>query len=145
MLSPYNLQRFLDAQENSYNVAKGEIISGKKQSHWMWYIFPQLAELGHSSNSKYYGILSLDEVKAYLAHPLLASRIVELSQILLTQDNIDIQEIFGNVDSQKLKSSMTLFELADPANIFGAVLDRFFHGKRDRKTLDIVKRDNRTK
>lgn len=145
MLSPYNLQRFLDAQENSYDIAKGEIISGKKQSHWMWYIFPQLAELGHSSNSKYYGILSLDEVKAYLAHPLLASRIVELSQILLARDNIDIQEIFGNIDSQKLKSSMTLFELADPANTFGAVLDRFFHGKRDRKTLDIVKRDNRTK
>lgn len=141
MLSPYNLQRFLDAQENSYDIAKGEIISSKKQSHWMWYIFPQLAELGYSSNSKYYGILSLAEAKAYLAHPRLASRIVELSQILLARDNIDIQEIFGNVDSQKLKSSMTLFELADPANIFGAVLDRFFH----RKTLDIVKRDNRTK
>lgn len=145
MLSPYNLQRFLDSQENSYDIAKGEIISGKKQSHWMWYIFPQLAELGYSSNSKYYGILSLAEAKAYLAHPRLASRIVELSQILLARDNIDLQEIFGNVDSQKLKSSMALFELADPANIFGAVLDRFFHGKRDRKTLDIVKRDNRTK
>jgi uncharacterized protein (DUF1810 family) len=136
----YDLQRFHKAQIFDYPVALGEIKNGRKESHWMWYIFPQLKELGYSSTAKYYG-LTKDEAKAYLKDKVLKSRLIEISQVLLELKSNDATEIFGYPDDLKLKSSMTLFsEIAPEIEVFNKVLEKFFSGKKDDKTLELLEK-----
>jgi uncharacterized protein (DUF1810 family) len=133
------LNRFIDAQETSYQTALSEIESGKKQSHWMWYVFPQIHGLSLSETSKYYAIKSLDEAAAYLAHPVLGSRLIKISTVLLGLESNDAFAIFGNPDETKLKSSMTLFASVPNTNpVFKAVLNKFFSGQMDAKTLQTI-------
>ena len=134
-----SLCRFLEAQENVYEKALNEIRAGRKSSHWMWFIFPQIKGLGKSHLAEYYGIESLDEAKAYLSNDILRKRLLEISEALLNLENNDPEVILGFPDNLKLKSSMTLFALAEPSyNIFQAVLDKFFDGKQDAATRKII-------
>lgn len=136
----YDLQRFHKAQIFDYPVALGEIKNGRKESHWMWYIFPQLKELGYSSTAKYYG-LTKDEAKAYLNDEILKSRLLEISQVLLELKSNDATEIFGYPDDLKLNSCMTLFsEIAPEIEVFNKVLEKFFSGKKDDKTLELLEK-----
>jgi uncharacterized protein (DUF1810 family) len=134
------LNRFIEAQEQIYTQALTEIKSGKKQSHWMWYIFPQIKGLGHSSTSQFYGINNIVEAKEYLIHPLLGARLREISNVLHESDKSDAFEIFGSPDFMKLKSSMTLFAIAtdEENNVFKKVLDKFFNSSYDRRTLELL-------
>ena len=139
MSDPHNLQRFLDAQERHYQTALAEITAGQKRSHWMWYIFPQYEGLGFSSTSKLYAIKSPAEAEAYLEHPILGLRLRECVQILLSVHGRSAREIFGSPDDMKLKSSMTLFAHISPeGSSFEEVLNLFFGGQRDEKTLDLI-------
>jgi uncharacterized protein (DUF1810 family) len=134
-----NLQRFIDAQQNDFAIALAEIKRGRKQSHWMWYIFPQIQGLGLSSTSRYYAIKDLQEAADYLAHPVLGKRLMEISSALLVLDESNATRILGSPDDMKLKSSVTLFSLvpnADP--VFKAVLEKFFEGKKDERTLQLT-------
>lgn len=134
-----DLQKFLDAQERDYEVALAEIRSGRKRSHWMWYIFPQIAGLGSSATSKFYAIENVGEAENYLAHPTLGKRLIEISNALMEIEGKTANEIFGSPDDAKLKSSMTLFgalENTDP--VFGRVLDKYFDGAQDRRTLELI-------
>ena len=136
----YDLQRFHKAQKFDYPVALGEIKNGRKESHWMWYIFPQLKELGYSSTAKYYG-LTKDEAKAYLKDEILKSHLIEISNALLELKSNNATEIFGYPDDLKLKSSMTLFsEIAPEIEVFNKVLEKFFSGKKDDKTLELLEK-----
>ena len=136
MSDPYDLQRFVDAQAATYDTALRELRAGDKRSHWMWFVFPQIAGLGRSATAQRYAITSLDEARAYLAHPVLGPRLVECAQALLDLDGCDPTAVLGPVDAQKLRSSMTLFALADPGQrAFGDVLDRCFRGERDEATV----------
>ena len=133
------LNRFLEAQKYSYETALEEIKKGKKMSHWMWYIFPQLKDLGRSSTSEFYGIENIDEVKEYMKNDYLKNNMLEICNALLKQDE-DIRYIMGYPDYLKLNSCMTLFEYAFPEEkIFSKVTDKFYNGKRDNLTLDILK------
>ena len=135
----YNLERFLEAQQNDYTTALSEIKNGKKRSHWMWYIFPQVLGLGFTSVSMQYGIKDLNEATAYLSNEILGKRLIEISNALLAIDIDDANKIFGRTDSMKLRSSMTLFSLVPNAdNVFQKVLDKFFDGKKDEKTLQLL-------
>lgn len=134
-----DLERFVKAQEHDYPIALREIRNGKKVSHWMWYIFPQIRGLGRSDISRYYAIESLEEAKAYLAHPILGSRLREISQALLDLNMCDAYAIFGAPDHMKLRSSMTLFARAGGDAVFQNVLERFFGGNPDKRTLNILK------
>ena len=136
----YNLQRFLAAQDFNYRTALEEVRNGEKRSHWIWFIFPQLAVLGHSGNAKYYGISGLDEAKAYLAHPVLAERLREITNALLQHKGRDAADIFGGLDAMKVRSSMTLFDAASPADIFREVLDTFYDGIADKLTLQYIQK-----
>jgi len=139
MSNDYNLERFVDAQRTDYSIALAEIKDGKKKSHWMWYIFPQVLGLGYTSTSISYGIKNLDEATAYLNHPVLGQRLVEISNALLALETNDAKKIFGSPDHMKLRSSMTLFSLVPAADkVFQAVLDKFFDGKKDEKTLQLL-------
>ena len=134
----YDLERFHKAQKFDYPVALGEIKNGRKESHWMWYIFPQLKELGYSSTAKYYG-LTKDEAKAYINDEILKSRLIEISQALLELTSSNATEILGYPDDLKLKSCMTLFsEIAPEIEVFDQVLQKFFSGKKDDKTLKLL-------
>ena len=134
-----NLQRFLDAQETAYPIALAEVRNGRKRSHWMWFIFPQIKGLGYSSTSQFYAIKDLQEAQAYLEHPLLGSRLVEICQELYKLESQDARAIFGSPDDLKLKSSMTLFSaLPNTHAIFGLILDKFYQGNKDDKTLQIL-------
>ena len=139
-MKDFNLERFHKAQEYSYQVAYAEIKEGYKRSHWMWYIFPQIKGLGRSSMSEYYGITYLDEARAYLEDDVLGTRLREICEALLKHSDKSAQDIFGGVDSMKLKSSMTLFDKVSPDEVFGKLLDVFFDGKRDKRTLDIAEK-----
>ena len=130
------VERFIKAQEESYGQALEEIKNGYKRSHWMWYVFPQLKGLGRSETARYYGIANRTEAEAYLADPLLGSRLLEISGELLKLESCDAREVFGRPDDVKLKSSMTLFYLVDGNPIFKAVLDKFFAGELDEVTAD---------
>ncbi len=135
-----NLQRFLDAQETDYPIALAEMKSGKKRSHWMWYIFPQIAGLGSSETSKYYAIKDKSEAEAYLKHPILGQRLTSICYVLLTLWENDPHKIFGSPDDMKLRSSLTLFASvpdADPG--FNELLKKFFKGIPDPKTLDLLR------
>lgn len=136
------LKRFLNAQKDDYDQALREIRGGRKQSHWIWYIFPQLTDLGYSSTAKYYGIKDLDEAKAYLANPTLHARLIEISEALLELPKNDPNLVMGYPDDLKLRSSMTLFAAADPdCPVFQQVLDKYFNGQPDQRTLDLLKKE----
>ena len=137
----YNFKKFLDAQEGDYKIALAEIKSGRKTSHWIWYIFPQLKSLGRSANAQYYGIENLNEAKEYLQNEILRARLLEITQALLQLENNDIEYIMGSsIDKLKLQSSMTLFHLAEPnCEIFIKVIDRYFDGQLDSKTVNLCK------
>ncbi|WBO86191.1 DUF1810 domain-containing protein [Hymenobacter yonginensis] len=139
---PANIQRFLDAQQRDYATALSEIRAGRKRSHWVWYIFPQLQGLGYSETARFYAIQSRQEAEAYLHHPVLGPRMREISAVLLMLDGTDATRIMGSPDDLKLRSSMTLFaalEGADP--VFQQVLDKFFGGEPDEKTLQILQQN----
>lgn len=134
----YDLSKFLKAQERDYHTALKEIKAGHKSSHWIWYIFPQLKALGFSPTAKFYGIADLDEARAYLGNNLLRTRLLTISQALLDLPSNDIDAIMGYPDNLKLCSSMTLFHLAEPdCDIFQKVLDKYFDGKPDEKTITL--------
>ena len=134
-----DLKRFLDAQENDFERALAEIKRGRKQSHWMWYIFPQIAGLGFSSTSKSYAIKDRGEAENYLAHPVLGARLVEISEALLEIEGKTANQIFGSPDDVKLKSSMTLFgALENTKPVFQSVLDKYFNSAKDRRTLELI-------
>ncbi len=138
---PYNLNRFLSAQQKMYGTALAELRNGSKQSHWMWFIFPQIAGLGHSPTSQYYSIKSADEARQYLHHPILGVRLLECARTLLDLKGKSASEIFGFPDDLKLRSSMTLFaSVADSEPAFEDVLDQYFDGERDQRTLDLLER-----
>lgn len=132
------LQRFIEAQNDSYDQALKEIRNGRKLTHWIWYIFPQIKGLGFSYNSEYYGITSLQEARDYLENELLRKRLFEITESLLMHKGKDIESIMGDIDSLKLKSSMTLFDAVQPGSIFGEVLDEFYGGERCRRTLEKI-------
>jgi uncharacterized protein (DUF1810 family) len=133
------MDRFIDAQKNSYAVALAEIKRGRKSSHWMWYIFPQISGLGRSSTAIYYSIRDLNEAKEYYAHPVLGARLREISTVLLNLQGNDPVAVFGGIDSMKLKSSMTLFAVAAPEDkLFQQVLDKYYNGDLDHLTLSIL-------
>jgi uncharacterized protein (DUF1810 family) len=135
----YDFERFVKAQEKDYRTALAEIRNGRKRSHWMWYIFPQIAGLGFSSTSKYYAIKDLEEAKAYLDDETLGKRLVEISGALLSLEGNDAAKIFGTPDDMKLRSSMTLFsQVKDVAPVFQKVLDKFFGGLPDGKTIRLL-------
>lgn len=137
---PYNLDRFLAAQEGLYEAALAELRGGSKRSHWMWFIFPQIAGLGHSPTSQYYSIKSAEEARQYLKHPVLGARLLECAGALLDLSGRSASQIFGFPDDMKLKSSMTLFaSVADSDALFARVLDKFFGGERDQRTLDLLR------
>ena len=137
----YNMsvERFIDAQKEDYDMAFREISNGKKRNHYMWYIFPQVKGLGRSSTAKYYGIDGLDEAREYMENEYLANNLINISNELLKLETNDPVEIFGHTDSKKLRSSMTLFELVSDNDVFPLVLEKYFDGKRDQITLDLVK------
>jgi uncharacterized protein (DUF1810 family) len=133
------LERFVKAQTNTYEVAMNEIKNGKKRTHWMWYIFPQLRGLGRSSMAHIYGISGLEEAVAYLEHPWLSGRLYELCVALLHHKDKSAYEIFGDIDAMKLKSSMTLFALtSEDYTIFDEVLEQFFDGEMDEVTVNLI-------
>ena len=135
----FELNRFVRAQEDSYPAALSELKAGQKRSHWMWYVFPQIDGLGQTSMSKRYSIKSLDEAKEYLQHPVLGARLKECVDAILGINNRSASEIFGFPDDLKLKSSMTLFEqAAEDDSVFSSVLDKYYQGERDRRTLDLL-------
>jgi uncharacterized protein (DUF1810 family) len=136
---PFDLKRFVRAQESDYNRALEEIAGGRKRSHWMWYIFPQFAGLGLSPTSRHYAIGSLDEAGAYLAHPILGPRLIECAEATLAVKGRSAHDIFGSPDDMKLRSSVTLFALVSPEHsVFHRVLEKYFGGRRDERTLDLV-------
>lgn len=135
---PYYLERFVKAQERMYTIALREIEQGKKLLHWIWYIFPQLAALGHSHNAKYYGLSGYDEAEAYLNHPVLGSRLREITQELLQHKELTAVDILGGIDAMKVKSCMTLFAEVSPDDIFDEVLKVFYNGSSDKMTLDLM-------
>lgn len=138
---PHDLNRFVQAQKSVYAQALTEIRSGRKQSHWIWYIFPQFRGLGYSSTSKYYAIQSLAEAEAYLSHPLLGTRLRECAEAALHVEGRSAYEIFGSPDDMKLKSCATLFAYISPdASVFHRLLDKYYAGTPDEKTLHLLPR-----
>jgi len=137
MPDSYDLERFVAAQDEhgTYDRAVEELRRGRKTSHWMWFVFPQIAGLGRSETSRYYAISSLDEAKAYLAHPVLGPRLRECAGLVVQAQGQSAEQIFGGIDAQKLQSSMTLFLRADPDEpLFQQVLDQYFGGRADPST-----------
>lgn len=132
-----NLNRFIEAHDEDYERALKEIKNGRKLTHWMWYIFPQITGLGMSDTARYYEIKSLDEAKAYLNNNLLYAHLIEISNVLLNLNINDPIEIFGDIDALKLKSSMTLFSYISDNEIFNKVIDKYFNGEKDLTTIRI--------
>ena len=139
MSDDYQLGRFVEAQDKVYNNVLSELRAGHKTSHWMWFVFPQIAGLGFSSTTQFYAIKSIDEARAYLQHPILGPRLIECCEAVLSVQGRSAHDIFGSPDDMKLKSSMTLFANASPADsVFGRVLDYYFAGERDNRTLQLL-------
>ncbi|GHT41279.1 hypothetical protein AGMMS49965_10830 [Bacteroidia bacterium] len=134
----FDLDRFIASQMRQIEYAKEELAAGEKESHWMWFIFPQIDGLGHSATAQYYAIKSLDEAKAYLQHPILGVRLLECCQLLLGLQDKTAEQIFGFPDVLKLKSSMTLFLEVSDNPIFQQVLDKYYNGEKDDATLKIL-------
>jgi len=136
---PFDLGRFASAQEGIYGSVLAELKRGQKRTHWMWFIFPQIDGLAHSTTSKYYAIKSIEEARKYLNHPVLGTRLLQCAETVLAVEGRSVSEIFGYPDDLKLKSSMTLFAyVADPRSVFVRILDKFFQGERDVRTLDLL-------
>jgi uncharacterized protein (DUF1810 family) len=136
MNDPFNLQRFMDAQARVYEDVLGELRAGRKESHWMWFIFPQIAGLGQSSTSIRFAISSVDEAKAYLVHPVLGPRLQECAKLALDVEGRTARQIFGPIDEMKFRSSMTLFMKASPEeSLFAQCLEKYFAGAPDPATL----------
>ena len=132
---PYDLARFVTAQEPVLDRVRAELRRGRKASHWMWFVFPQVAGLGRSSTAQHYAVSGLDEARAYLAHPVLGPRLVEAARALADLPGSDAARVLGSTDAMKLRSSMTLFAHADPAQpVFRAVLEQYFGGEEDPAT-----------
>lgn len=137
------LSRFLEAQQSTYETALSEIQQGKKQSHWMWFIFPQIIGLGFTDYNIFYAIKNMDEAQAYYNHPILGKRLIEISEAMLAIQNKTALEILGKPDTRKLKSCMTLFtQLPNASPVFQQVLNKFYNGELDKKTLDILPSQN---
>lgn len=133
------LDRFLKAQEHTYPAALREIRSGQKQSHWMWFIFPQMRGLGMSDMAYIYGIAGRSEAEAYLVHPVLSARLHEITEALLVLNESNPNVIFGGIDAMKLRSSMTLFAaVSEDGSVFHRALDKFFGGKADQRTVELL-------
>jgi uncharacterized protein (DUF1810 family) len=138
---PYDLERFVQAQAADYDRALRELRAGKKESHWMWYVFPQLEGLGHSSMSRHYAIKSVAEGRAYLRHPVLGSRLLECANALLNIDGRSAREILGSPDDMKLHSSATLFaHVSDDDDVFRKLLEKYFDNEPDQNTLRLLSR-----
>ena len=136
---PFNLNRFVEAQADIYSDVLAELRGGRKRSHWMWFIFPQLAGLGNSTYSKFYAIRNLEEARQYLGHPLLGKRLLECTETVLQIHGRRASEIFVTPDDLKLRSCMTLFnEVAAPKSAFARLLDQYFEGQGDPKTLALL-------
>ena len=139
-MDQYNLNRFIEAQMTTYVGAMLELARGRKESHWVWYIFPQIEGLGRSDTAKLYSIKSLEEGKAYLRHPLLGPRLIEACEIILSLKDVSMDEVMGFPDDLKLLSSMTLFEtLSDSSSIFTKIIEIYFDDERDEASLEIIK------
>ncbi|HEV8123561.1 MAG TPA: DUF1810 domain-containing protein [Gemmatimonadales bacterium] len=148
MTDPHDLSRFIRAQTDDYEHALSEIASGRKRTHWMWYIFPQLDGLATSATSKLFAIKGIEEAKAYLAHPVLGPRLLECAEAVVAIEGRSAREIFGNPDDLKLKSSATLFAaVLPPESVFERLLAKYYDGLRDDKTLQLLRQpgDNRAK
>src|SRR3954447_25565213 len=136
---PYNLYRFVQAQEDDYRQALAEIRSGKKRTHWMWYIFPQIDGLAFSSTSKHYSIKSVEEARAYLRHPVLGPRLLECAEAVVGVEGRSATEIFGSPDDLKLRSCATLFAcVSPPGSVFDRLLEKYYRGQRDARTLQLL-------
>ena len=137
----HDLERFYKAQEYDYETALSEIRNGRKENHWMWYIFPQITGLGRSTTAEYYAIKSKEEAKGYIEDPVLGKRLIEISQALFQIESDDAEMVMGWPDNLKLRSCMTLFaEVAPEQPVFRNVLEKFYDGEMDGKTLDILKK-----
>ena len=134
----FNLARFFEGQYLIYPIALKELQTGVKRTHWMWFVFPQIKGLGKSYNSMLYGLSGIDEAKEYLAEPTLNYRLREICETVLNLQSDSILKVFGKVDSMKLQSSMTIFDLASPGDIFAKVLDKWYGGQRDSLTLKLL-------
>lgn len=140
-MSHFDLERFLSAQAAIYLGVLAELRSGRKRTHWMWFIFPQIEGLGHSATAMHYAIKSIDEARAYLNHPVLGPRLRECAEAVLAVEGRTASEIFQYPDDLKLRSSMTLFAaVAEPGSVFVRVLEKYFAGKQDERTLQLLKR-----
>jgi len=136
---PLDLSRFTGAQEKVYASVLAELRSGRKRRHWMWFVFPQIHGLGSSPTAVHFAIQSREEAQQYLRHPVLGSRLMECAELLLAIQGSSASEVFGYPDDLKLKSSMTLFaSVAEPGSVFVRVLEKYFHGERDVRTLDLL-------
>ena len=140
LADPYNLNRFVAAQARDYASALSELKSGRKRTHWMWYIFPQVAGLGASSNATYYAISGLEEADAYVRHPVLGPRLLECAGAVMSIEGRSAKEIFGTPDDRKLQSSATLFaSVSAPGSVFHSVLTKYYRGAFDPRTLELLK------
>jgi uncharacterized protein (DUF1810 family) len=139
-MDQYNLNRFIEAQMTTYEGAMLELTRGRKESHWVWYIFPQIEGLGRSDTAKLYSIKSIEEGRAYLEHLVLGPRLVEACEIILSLKDVSMDEVMGFPDDLKLLSSMTLFEaLSDSSSIFTKIIEIYFDDERDETSLEIIK------
>ena len=142
MSDSHNLERFVTAQENVYAAVVEELGVGRKRSHWMWFIFPQAAGLGMSATSRKFAIQSLDEARAYLAHPLLGARLRQCTQLVMNVEGRTAEEIFGSIDSVKLRSCLTLFDAASDEQLFRDAIEKYYCGETDQRTLQILSSDD---
>ena len=134
------LERFVEAQKRDYNIALKEVQNGKKETHWIWYIFPQMLGLGRSCYANLYGIKNKEEAEGYLEHKVLGTRLREVTSALLEHEGKPADDIFGYPDTMKVKSSMTLFDSISPDDIFAQVLDKFYEGKRCKITIEMLEK-----
>lgn len=140
-MSKTDISRFLNAQDgkfDNYQTALAEITNGRKESHWIWYIFPQIKGLGFSEMSQYFGITDIAEAKVYLQNPILKDRLYEITNSLLLHSGKSPEAVLGGIDAMKVKSSMTLFDVVSPNDVFADVLDKFYNGERCKKTLELL-------
>lgn len=143
MTDPFDLERFIRAQNPVFQDVQGELAGGRKQTHWMWFVFPQVAGLGFSAMSQRYAIGSREEARAYLAHPVLGARLIECTRLVLAVQGRSINAILGAPDDAKFRSSMTLFGAVSDQPIFGEAIARYFAGERDAATLEILSKLDR--
>ncbi|WLB50560.1 DUF1810 domain-containing protein [Bradyrhizobium sp. 521_C7_N1_3] len=143
MTDPFDLERFVRAQDPVFRDVQGELARGRKQTHWMWFVFPQIAGLGFSAMSQRYAIGSRAEARAYLAHPVLGARLIECTTLVLAVEGRTINAILGAPDDSKFRSSMTLFGAVSDETVFDQALARYFAGERDGATLEILARLDR--